>query len=172
MLFWSLALAGVTRAQSNAPARQPVVLETVGILSGSRSHQFQVELADTSEKRARGLMYRRQMPQGRGMLFDFGHDKLIMMWMKNTFLPLDMVFIDGNGRIVNIVRNTRPLSLDIIESGAKVRAVLELNAGTTGRLGIKTGDRVRHRIFGNAGQGMRRPEQGRERRDHASGITG
>jgi uncharacterized membrane protein (UPF0127 family) len=134
-------------AQSTSPAQQPGVFETIEILSGGKRHRFQVELADTSEKRARGLMYRRLLPEGQGMLFDFGHDKLIMMWMKNTFLPLDMLFIAGNGRIVNIVRDTRPLSLDIIESGARVRAVLELNAGVTTALGIKTGDHVRHRIF-------------------------
>ena len=141
-----MALAGVAFAQGTAPVRHGV-LESVEIQSGGKRHQFQVEVADTGETRARGLMYRRQLPRGQGMLFDFGREKLIMMWMKNTFLPLDMVFIAGNGRIVNIVRDTVPLSLDIIESGAKVRAVLELNAGTTRRLGIKTGDRVIHRMF-------------------------
>jgi uncharacterized membrane protein (UPF0127 family) len=69
------------------------------------------------------------------------------MWRKNTFLPLDMLFLKGEGRILKIARNTKPLSLDVIESGARVRAVLELNGGVADRLGIKRGDIVRHPIF-------------------------
>jgi len=145
---WTLAGGGAVWGQADPAVSPPgVALERLEILSGGRRHLFQVELADSSDERAKGLMYRRHLPAGQGMLFDFEHDKLIMMWMKNTFISLDMIFIAGNGRIIHIARNTKPLSLAVIESGGPVRAVLEVIAGTARRLGLKTGDRVRHRIF-------------------------
>ena len=94
-------------------------------------------------------MYRKNMAARAGMLFDFEREQLIMMWMKNTFLRLDMMFIEKNGRIAKIARNTKPLSLDVIESGVRVLAVLEVNGGMADRLGIKRGDLVRHRVFKN-----------------------
>ncbi len=122
-------------------------MERLEIITGSGSAVFMVEIAKTPEQKARGLMYRKQMPADHGMLFDFGREQLIMMWMKNTFLSLDMIFINADGRIRKIAENTKPLSLEIIESKAKVRAVLELLGGTAKRLGLKPGDLVRHPIF-------------------------
>jgi len=83
------------------------------------------------------------------MLFDFKRVQPVAMWMKNTLIPLDMLFIDGAGRVVNVAENTVPLSLATIPSAAPVRAVLEINAGSARRLGIRPGDQVLHAIFGN-----------------------
>ncbi len=121
--------------------------EKLVVLSASGPVSFMVEVARNSEDRAKGLMYRKSMPMEHGMLFDFEHEQLIMMWMKNTFLPLDMLFIQKNGRILKIVRKTKPLSLEVIESGGRVRAVLEVNGGVADLRGIKRGDLVLHPIF-------------------------
>ncbi|MEQ8196287.1 MAG: DUF192 domain-containing protein [Rhodospirillales bacterium] len=106
-----------------------------------------VELAATPEARAQGLQGRRFLAPDSGMLFDFGRSKIITMWMKNTFIPLDMIFIAADGRIVHIARNTEPFSLETIRSPVPASAVLELMAGAARRLGIEPGDRVEHGIF-------------------------
>lgn len=112
------------------------------------THAFQVEIAQSSEQRAQGLMFRRQMAADAGMLFLFeGAPQERAMWMKNTLIPLDMLFIDKAGEIVRIEQRTVPHSLRAIRSGQPVAAVLELNAGTTSRLAIKPGDRVIHPAF-------------------------
>ena len=92
-------------------------------------------------------MYRRRLASNGGMLFIFPSVKVLNMWMKNTYLPLDMLFIDASGRIVNIVERTVPGSLEAISSVERAMAVLEVNGGTTSRLKIQKGDRVRHRAF-------------------------
>ena len=107
-----------------------------------------VELADTGEERAIGLMFRRDLGPDRGMLFDYRRTQPVAMWMKNTYLPLDMLFIADDGRVVTIGEDSVPGSLDTIASAGPVRAVLEINAGTVARLGIAPADRVIHRIFG------------------------
>lgn len=112
------------------------------------NHTFQVEIAETSDQRAQGLMFRRQMAAEAGMLFLFeGSLQERAMWMKNTLIPLDMLFIDEAGKIVRIEQRTVPHSLRAIRSGQPVAAVLELNAGTTSRLAINPGDRVIHPAF-------------------------
>jgi uncharacterized membrane protein (UPF0127 family) len=121
--------------------------ETVEIAAKSGVHSFSVELAVNDEQRARGLMFRRELPEGRGMLFDFHREQPITMWMQNTYIPLDMIFIRGDGRILSIAENTEPLSTRVISSGGSVRAVLEVIAGTAKKLGIRPGDRVSHPIF-------------------------
>jgi uncharacterized membrane protein (UPF0127 family) len=108
-----------------------------------------VELVATEKQRALGLQWRRKLAPDAGMLFDFQEVRHAIMWMKNTFIPLDMVFIASDGRIVNIAEHTVPHSLARIYSDRPVRAVLELNAGSAARLGIKPNDRVIHKIFGN-----------------------
>ena len=108
-------------------------------------------MAVTPEQRVQGLQNRRRLPLTAGMLFDFKTRAPVAMWMKNTHVSLDMVFIDEDGSVVRIAPNTRPLSLATIGSGGPVRAVLELNAGTTERLGLRPGDMVEHPIFGNGG---------------------
>ena len=120
---------------------------TVEIATKSGVRVFAVELAVTDEERAKGLMYRKELPDGRGMLFDFQREQAVSMWMKNTFIPLDMIFIARDGRIVRIAENTEVQSERIISSGAPVIAVLEVIAGTARKYGIAPGDRVAHPIF-------------------------
>ena len=121
--------------------------ETLEIASNTGVHSFTVEIAVTDEQRARGLMFRRELPEGRGMLFDFYREQPITMWMQNTYIPLDMIFIRGDGRILSIAENTEPLSTRVIGSGGPARSVLEVIAGTAKKLGIRPGDRVSHSIF-------------------------
>lgn len=106
-----------------------------------------VEVADTRKRRMRGLQHRRTLAADAGMLFDYKESRPVAMWMKNTHLPLDMLFVDAAGRVARVARDTEPLSLTPIPSGEPVRAVLELNAGTADRLGIRAGDRIHHAIF-------------------------
>ena len=144
VVLWPLA-AGAGRAQ------QPNVVfagSELWIESGGKRHHFKIEFADTDERRARGLMYRSSMAADAGMLFDFKREGPVSMWMRNTLIPLDMLFIARDGRIVNIAERTVPLSEATIPSAGPVRAVLELNGGTAHRLGLKPGDRVVHAIFG------------------------
>ncbi|MGE3150680.1 MAG: DUF192 domain-containing protein [Pseudorhodoplanes sp.] len=121
---------------------------SVEIVSKTGVHVFAVELATNDAERAKGLMHRKELPEGRGMLFDFGRDQEVTMWMQNTYIPLDMIFITGNGRILRIAENTEPLSTRIIPSGGPVRGVLEVIGGTARKLGIAPGDRVAHPFFG------------------------
>ncbi|MEZ5786862.1 MAG: DUF192 domain-containing protein [Xanthobacteraceae bacterium] len=108
---------------------------------------FSVEVVNKDEDRARGLMFRRELPERHGMLFDFDDEENVSMWMRNTYIPLDMIFIKGDGKILRIAENTQPLSERIIPSGGPVRAVLEIAGGTSKKLGIAPGDRVGHPIF-------------------------
>ena len=105
------------------------------------------EVAQSIVQRQQGLMERQEMPADRGMLIDFGSLQLIHMWMKNTYIPLDMIFLDEVGSISAIVSNTTPFSTTVILSPGPARAVLELNGGIVSRLRIKVGDKVFHRIF-------------------------
>ena len=116
--------------------------QTLEIASKTGVHVFAVELAVTDEERARGLMYRRSVPEAYGMLFDFKRDQEVTMWMRNTYVSLDMIFIQSDGRIRRIAENTETESDKIISSGGPVRAVLEVVAGTARKLGIEPGDRV------------------------------
>ncbi len=120
---------------------------TLEITTRSGLHVFAVELAVTDEERARGLMFRKELPVGQGMLFDFKRDQIVTMWMRNTYIPLDMIFIRADGRIARIAADTQPLSEQIISSGVPVRSVLEVIGGTAKKLGITAGDRVAHPIF-------------------------
>ena len=116
--------------------------QTLEIASKTGVHVFAVELAVTDEERARGLMYRRSVPESYGMLFDFKRDQDVSMWMRNTYVSLDMIFIQSDGRIRRIAENTETESDKIISSGGPVRAVLEVVAGTAKKFGIEPGDRV------------------------------
>jgi len=117
------------------------------VRAGGGRYSFDVEIAETSRQRAQGLQGRKQLALGAGMLFDFKSPQLVTMWMKNTYVSLDMIFIAADGLIIKIARETLPKSLTIIESGRVVLGVLEVRAGTAGQFGIKKGDRVEHRIF-------------------------
>ncbi|WGJ14887.1 DUF192 domain-containing protein [Methylocapsa sp. D3K7] len=132
----------------DTPSRPDSGLEKLVIDTASGSHEFSVEVMRTGPQRERGLMFRRYLPQDRGMLFDFGIERPIMMWMKNTYLPLDMIFIGRTGKVSGIAQDAEPLSPKIIPSGAPAYGVLEVNAGTAARIDLKIGDRVRHPMFG------------------------
>jgi len=120
---------------------------TIVTLSGP--HPFTVELATTPAQMMQGLMYRQSLAPNAGMLFDYQAPSMASMWMKNTLIPLDMLFVDATGHIVNIHERAVPGSLDPIAAAAPVRAVIELNGGTAARLGIRPGDRVIYPIFGD-----------------------
>ena len=120
---------------------------TLEIVAKTGVHVFAVELAVNDEDRARGLMFRKELPEGQGMLFDFQREQEISMWMRNTYIPLDMIFINSDGRIRRIAENTEPLSERTIPSGGPVRGVLEVIGGTAKKLGLAPGDRVAHPIF-------------------------
>lgn len=110
-------------------------------------HSFSVEVVDNDADRAKGLMFRKSLPEGTGMLFDFKSEQDVAFWMQNTYIPLDMIFIRADGRILRIAENTTPMSTKQIPSGGPVLAVLEVIAGTARKLGIETGDRVANPIF-------------------------
>ncbi|MBD9372253.1 DUF192 domain-containing protein [Rhizobium sp. ARZ01] len=112
------------------------------VTADGKRHEFSVELALTPSQRAQGLMNRHTMAPDHGMLFSFGETRLVMMWMKDTYLPLDMLFIDTSGKIRTIKENAEPLSEAIISSNVPVAFVLELNAGTVRAKSIKPGDTV------------------------------
>lgn len=127
----------------------PTAPLTVATANGP--HKFTVEVATTPAQLEQGLMFRRSMAPDAGMLFDFRAPTMAAMWMKNTFIPLDMLFVDAQGRIVNIHERAIPQSLETIAAAAPVRAVIELNGGTAARLGIRPGDRVVFPLFGEHG---------------------
>jgi uncharacterized protein len=122
--------------------------DTIEIVTASGVHAFSVEMASNDAERERGLMFRKELPEGHGMLFDFQTDQEVSFWMHNTYLPLDMLFIQGNGRISHIAENATPMSDALIPSNGPVCAVLEVIAGTVHKYGIAPGDRVTGSIFG------------------------
>jgi uncharacterized protein len=122
-------------------------LDKLEIVTSSGVHPFSVELARDEAEREKGLMYRRFMPADRGMLFDFKREEPVMFWMKNTYIPLDMIFISRAGKVTNIAANAEPLSERMIPSGGPCYGVLEVNAGVAASIGVKVGDTVRHSIF-------------------------
>jgi uncharacterized membrane protein (UPF0127 family) len=141
-----LAVAGA-RAQ---PADVQLKRSSLTIITGGHALEFEVDLATNDAERARGLMFRKQLGAYEGMLFDFFQEMQVSFWMKNTLIPLDMVFIAGDGTVKHVHANAVPLSTDAIPSQYPVRAVLEINGGSAALLGIKPGDKVKHPIFGNA----------------------
>jgi uncharacterized membrane protein (UPF0127 family) len=143
-----LFLVGVSATLAQPLARFPTGALTIESAGGPR--KFHVELATTPAQLEQGLMFRQSMAPDAGMLFDFKTPSPVSMWMKNTYIPLDMLFIDAQGRILNIAERTVPHSLDPIAAAGAARAVLEVNGGTASRLGIRPGDRVVFPIFGNA----------------------
>ncbi|MDP9787718.1 DUF192 domain-containing protein [Agrobacterium tumefaciens] len=144
LLFFTLA--GTAQAQERqAFTSEPLTIET----ASGKTHDFVAELALDDAQRAQGLMFRKSMPSEYGMLFDFGEARAVAMWMRNTLIPLDMLFIGSDGRITHIHENAVPHSEAIISSRGPVKFVLELNGGAAKRSGIKPGDMVRSAQIGN-----------------------
>ena len=138
-------VAAVALLVAGAPAR---AADTIEIVSASGVHPFAVELAANEADRERGLMYRKSLPEGHGMLFDFGYPQATAFWMHNTYIPLDIIFIAPDGHIIRIAENAKPMNDTLIPSGGLVRGVLEVIGGTSRKLGIKAGDKVTGSIFG------------------------
>lgn len=148
-LVFVAALLGGSFAVSaqEEPMRVPVDAQALKIQTASGEKSFGLEIADTDQKRSAGLMYRKDFPADRAMIFVFGEERPVMMWMANTPLPLDMLFIRNDGSIARVAENTVPFSKDIVASGEPVAFVIEVNAGIAAKLGIKAGDTVKHRII-------------------------
>ena len=143
LLLSSLFLGCMATVSGRAEA----AVDDLTITTATGPHHFAVEVMRTRDELERGLMFRREMANDRGMLFDFGSPQPVTMWMKNTYLPLDMVFIASNGRVVSVKQDAEPLSEKTIPSGGDVLGVLELDAGTAKRIGLKPGDRVSDPMF-------------------------
>jgi len=133
-----LLAALVTACGTVRPETRPLRIHT----AAGKTVNYHVEIATSRAQMRRGLMYRKSMTPDHGMLFVYHRTQTIQMWMKNTYLPLDMLFIDEHGRIAGIAAHAKPLNTDVISSGKPARAVLELNAGEADRHGIRVGDEV------------------------------
>ena len=145
---WLAAILVVGCAVASAPVRA-ASFQPLEIVTKSGVQVFSVEVATTEEEKQTGLMYRKELADGKGMLFDFNPEQEVSMWMKNTYVSLDMIFIRADGRILRIAENTEPLSTKIISSKGPARAVLEVVAGTAQKYGIRPGERVGHPLFGS-----------------------
>lgn len=121
--------------------------ENLTIVTANGAHEISIEVAETPEEKSVGLMFRRSVPEGTGMLFPYPVAQEVTMWMRNTYVPLDMVFIRADGVIHRIAERTEPFSERTIASNGSVTAVLELAGGAASRLGLKPGDKVIHRHF-------------------------
>ena len=147
----STGAGGSARAQSAvAPHGEPqhLATETLVVHTSHGPQPFKVQFADTEQTREMGLMFRKDMPAGEGMIFEFFQPQPVAFWMRNTILPLDIIFISQDGRILNIAANARPFDETPLPSSDDARAVLEINAGLAARLGIKAGDKITDaRIF-------------------------
>ena len=146
----ALALSGAACAQSAPMDEAGNPLEALTVVTDSGEHAFWVEIADDEAERARGLMYREPLADDRGMLFQFPDMAERGFWMENTPSPLDIVYIDDQGRIVSIARHTTPYSRQTIPSYGAAKGVLEVRAGRTEEIGAEPGDVVRHPFFNNA----------------------
>ncbi|MCW9045575.1 MAG: DUF192 domain-containing protein [Alphaproteobacteria bacterium] len=122
-------------------------IDQIEIQTSSDLISMSVELALTTSQQAKGLMHRKALPQEQGMLFDFGVEKPILMWMKNTYISLDMIFVGKDGRIIAIEEKTTPMSEKIITIDQPAKAVLEINGGLASQLNIQVGDRIQHSMF-------------------------
>lgn len=160
LLSLVLLLAAPAAAQlPDAPAGDPANPETVidfgapevlSIETGEGVLEFSVLIADEDDERARGLMFRSGLGDGEGMLFDYGQPQQVSMWMRNTEIPLDIIYVDTDGEILKIIANAQPYSLRTLPSEFPVLAALEVRGGLSREAGIRPGDTVRHRIFDNA----------------------
>ncbi|NOT40737.1 MAG: DUF192 domain-containing protein [Alphaproteobacteria bacterium] len=144
LICLSLILAAAPVVVTSAPTAR---VEPLTIESAKGEQVFSVEVVHREKERSRGLMFRDSMANDRGMLFDYSPPQKIAFWMKNTFIPLDIIFIGADGRILNIAENTTPLSLERLPSVGEARGVLEINGGLSAKLGLKPGDKVHHAIF-------------------------
>jgi len=144
-------IAGMTIVQAQTPPREGFATDSLAIRTSKETHRFSIELARTPEQQQFGLMFRNKLAPDAGMLFVYDQAHRISMWMKNTLIPLDMIFIGVDGRVINVAERCVPLSVAPIYSADAALAVLEVNGGTAARLGIGPGDTVLYRAFGTSG---------------------
>ncbi len=147
ILTASIAVFLILASSFSVSARQAVKYQRLSIDGEKGAQVFFVEVVRSEKERNRGLMFRKEMAVGHGMLFDYYPAQVVAFWMKNTFLPLDIIFIGPDGRIIRIEENAVPHSLRHIPSGGDTRGVLEINGGLSARLGIKPGNLVHHGLF-------------------------
>ncbi|MBK1636884.1 DUF192 domain-containing protein [Rhodovulum adriaticum] len=149
-IFGSFAALSVALVLSAGAAGADVVCadDRVDLRGDWGQARFTVELADAPEERSRGLMHRDSLPRAAGMLFIYPTPQRVAFWMKNTLIPLDMLFLDAQGRVVRLHENARPLDETPIDGGPGVKAVLEINGGLAARLGIGPGTVLRHPALG------------------------
>jgi uncharacterized protein len=145
-----LACGMLLAAAITAPVMAKMRRETLTLKTTAAEHVIDIEIAETMEDKSLGLMFRTAVPDNTGMLFPYGDPQDISMWMRNTYVSLDMVFIRADGIVHRIAARTEPLSEKIVSSEGNVSAVLELGAGAAERLGLKPGDLVRHKVFKTA----------------------
>ena len=148
--LFSVSLALPVMAQEAPESIDFGPMEALVIEGTNGAHNFNVEIADTPEEHAHGLMYRETLPADQGMLFEFADPKIATIWMKNTPISLDILFVRANGKILKIEHFAKPYSLRSASSEGVVAAVVELNGGRARDLGIMPGDVVKHPFFGNA----------------------
>jgi uncharacterized membrane protein (UPF0127 family) len=141
------ACAAPDKAGAEPGAISP--LEDLQVVTRTGTHNFKVEIADDEAERQNGLMNRPSMGPDRGMLFEFEDEQERSFWMHNTYIPLDIIYIDGAGKIVSIAANATPFSETPIPSMGAAKGVLELNGGRAAALGIQPGDMVKHPFFQN-----------------------
>ena len=144
VLFSLLFLAGPSLA-SEEVVRLPV--EQVIVTTDRGDIAFATEIATSDDTRSRGLMFRRSMGEREAMLFHWPSPRVVTMWMRNTYLSLDMLFVTADGTVVHVQANTVPQSLDVLSAGRDVTAVMEVIAGTAEQLGIRPGSKLKHRFF-------------------------
>ena len=139
---------GMMDAINTGTARARAVREKLTLITARGPVTLMVEVARSEQEKALGLMFRTALADDTGMLFAYGREQIITMWMKNTYIPLDMVFIRADGTVGHIAVKTTPLSEEIVSSVGPARYVLEIAGGAAERLGLKVGDRVRHELIG------------------------
>lgn len=145
------ALLGVALVAALVPAQAALAkgarLEPLEIVMPTGRAKFLVEVVDNDATRSKGLMNRRSLAPDRGMLFDFKSPREVAFWMRNTYIPLDLIFIRADGRVLSIARNAKPFDETPIPSGGPILGVLEIPGGRAAQIGVLPGDRIVHRIF-------------------------
>ena len=141
-------MAAATLPAAPIGAADGIAREPLALVTATGRHSFEVEIARTPETRSKGLMFRRTLGARHGMLFLYDDPQHVSMWMRNTYIPLDMVFILPDGTVHRVERETEPFSEAVIEAGARVQGVLEIPGGTAEELRLAPGDTVEHPHFG------------------------
>ena len=147
LILMVIGLFAGTACHATPPADEGFPRSALEIRTTGGRQWFNIRIADTPARQETGLMFVTRLPADEGMLFPQRHPQIMAMWMKNTYIPLDLLFIDRRGRIVCLLANTKPQSLDILTCSKPVKAVLEIGGGEAAERGIRVGERVVHPVF-------------------------